>query len=339
MNSCKRGANDAFSNEEEENSRQQRRRIEEVGDDHVVTAPKTASLSLTDLNDNVLVKVMSFLTFPDLNEVAMSSRRCREIRSHESLDQTRVGTIVLTENTTLPSFYNTILEQGWNDVFSGNRTHLRVVGLERLQCRSWTRLHLRDSDVSLAGVVKLDVSCSQDDSPLNREEEGLLRERCTKAFLTLIRALPNVRELDASHLKLDRLDSIYDFGQVAHLERITWTGCCDSRFVYGYALRFCSSLTELNLDGYHVKCDMTRSFMLGLEYWFMWKACKGLERLSMKNATWICNDMSAPEPLPQEMLINMVRRHPTLRWLRSDLTAENVAMLKQEKPEITFITD
>jgi hypothetical protein len=39
------------------------------------------------------------------------------------------------------------------------------------------------------------------------------------------------------------------------------------------------------------------------------------------------------------MLIKMVRLHPTLRWLRSDLSEENVAMLKQERPEITFVSD
>lgn len=40
-----------------------------------------------------------------------------------------------------------------------------------------------------------------------------------------------------------------------------------------------------------------------------------------------------------EMLIKMVRLHPTLRWLRSDLTEENVAMLKQERPDQTFLSD
>ena len=44
------------------------------------------------------------------------------------------------------------------------------------------------------------------------------------------------------------------------------------------------------------------------------------------------------QPVRQEMLIKMVRLHPTLRWLRSDLTKENIAMLQQERPEITFVS-
>lgn len=40
---------------------------------------------------------------------------------------------------------------------------------------------------------------------------------------------------------------------------------------------------------------------------------------------------------PQGVLVNMVRRHSSLRWLRSDLSAENIYMLRQERPEITFV--
>lgn len=61
------------------------------------------------------------------------------------------------------------------------------------------------------------------------------------------------------------------------------------------------------------------------EYYVL-KCCKQIQHLSMKGTTWSVsigvNPPSSPEPIPQEMLIKMVRRHPTLRWLRSDLTVE-----------------
>jgi hypothetical protein len=43
--------------------------------------------------------------------------------------------------------------------------------------------------------------------------------------------------------------------------------------------------------------------------------------------------------LPQEDIIQMVRNHPSLHWLRSDLSAENVAMLQQERLGITFVSE
>lgn len=63
-----------------------------------------------------------------------------------------------------------------------------------------------------------------------------------------------------------------------------------------------------------------------------------LERLSLKDAHWWCGEVR--EWLPQSMLIKIVRHHRSLRWFRSDLTAEeNIEVLKREHPLITFVTD
>lgn len=71
--------------------------------------------------------------------------------------------------------------------------------------------------------------------------------------------------------------------------------------------------------------------------------CQHLQRLSIKGATWILSNcfgrQSQAEPIDQEMLVNMVRHLPERRWLQSDLSDENVAMLKQERPEVTFVTE
>lgn len=74
---------------------------------------------------------------------------------------------------------------------------------------------------------------------------------------------------------------------------------------------------------------------------FLWMHCSRLERLSMKNTTWErVTYMSSPRRLfSQDMLIKLVRLHPTLRWLRSDLTEENMAMLRAERPEVTLLND
>ena len=36
--------------------------------------------------------------------------------------------------------------------------------------------------------------------------------------------------------------------------------------------------------------------------------------------------------------MNFVRHAPKLKWFQSDLSLENVAILKQERPEIVFVT-
>ena len=83
-----------------------------------VVAPK----SLDDINDDCVLSVLKCLSAEDLNSMAICSRRYRDARSHDSLDQTRTGTIVCTENTTLASIRNAYVAQQWNQVFTGNRT-------------------------------------------------------------------------------------------------------------------------------------------------------------------------------------------------------------------------
>lgn len=44
-------------------------------------------------------------------------------------------------------------------------------------------------------------------------------------------------------------------------------------------------------------------------------------------------------PVTQSILFKMVCNHASLKWLRSDLTDENIALLQQEHPEIAFASD
>lgn len=99
----------------------------------------------------------------------------------------------------------------------------------------------------------------------------------------------------------------------------------------GRNFRLASNLTELFLDDTKFQ-DVDR------RHDYMFQHCSSLQRLSIKNAT---NDIyfTRAEPMPQERIVKMVRLHPTLRWLRSDLTEENVAMLQQERPEITLVSE
>lgn len=105
-------------------------------------------------------------------------------------------------------------------------------------------------------------------------------------------------------------------------------------------------LTELHLDDCRFRMYNAHaghfSDMVEEEHrdWYMFFFYSRVERLSIKNATWHCMEQPTEHwPVPQEMLIKMVRRHPTLRWLRSDLTSDNIAMLKQERTEITFVSE
>ena len=66
-----------------------------------------------------------------------------------------------------------------------------------------------------------------------------------------------------------------------------------------------------------------------------------LERVTLKHAVYLERyDRNAVydywKKLPQEALIKLVRHTPKLRWFCSDLTLENIAILKEERPEVEF---
>ena len=63
-----------------------------------------------------------------------------------------------------------------------------------------------------------------------------------------------------------------------------------------------------------------------------------LERASIKNLA-VKEFRREALPISQAALVKFVRRMPHLCWLRSDLDAENIAMLKAERPEIEFVSD
>lgn len=109
----------------------------------------------------------------------------------------------------------------------------------------------------------------------------------------------------------------------------------------------CVDIMALSLDDccfgpQYLDADFNRRFFddSDNDYAYLMVRCMRLQRLSIKNATW-CTEENPLEKfrVSQQMLIKMVRNHATLKWLRSDLSAENVAMLRQERPDVTFVSD
>jgi hypothetical protein len=109
------------------------------------------------------------------------------------------------------------------------------------------------------------------------------------------------------------------------------------------------SLTNLYLDGARFHCrarlytyNWEEKSSNGDMSLHMLMYCNCLERLDIKSATWgtfLPEESHGPQPISQGAIIKLVRHMPTLRWLRSDLTAENVALLQQERPDVTFVMD
>jgi hypothetical protein len=115
-------------------------------------------------------------------------------------------------------------------------------------------------------------------------------------------------------------------------------------------------LNELHLDGHilHDSDKLERYYLEG-DYLFqnenryLFKKCCGLERVSIMylgrtyldpgNDHDLFGEEWITEPISQKAIMKFVRFTPTLSWLRSELTDKNVATLRLERPDITFVRE
>jgi hypothetical protein len=136
-------------------------------------------------------------------------------------------------------------------------------------------------------------------------------------------------------------------GACKNLQRFCWNGSQREVKLNGSTFNESrtSTLTELYLDDTEFRA-CSRMWLedaysgQGADI-FMLKDCPYLERLSIKNARYY-NRWSSPAqrgPVTQGMLIKVVRHLANLQWFRSDLSEENIVMLQQERPSITFVSE
>jgi hypothetical protein len=153
----------------------------------------------------------------------------------------------------------------------------------------------------------------------------------------LIKILPNLREINLSHI-CTSTDVLYNVSnQCPHLEKVTWNNiryytndACVG--LSGWDMRTAKNLKEIIMDNSEFQFDLDCYIDITRKDRFLFYCCSNaLERVSISNARWLNN------PLPQSVLINFVRNVPTLRWFRSDLTEENKNMLRLERPDIEFL--
>ena len=179
----------------------------------------------------------------------------------------------------------------------------------------------------LTGVMALDLS-----SPTKTEFTNC------QFLMTLRKILPNLREITLSNTEIYFRELEHFSKRCSQLEKITYHNSRSS--MDGETMRSAKTLKEIHMDGSNFWCRdclgiQKFSDLENVDYSnisLFHECSKGLERVSIKNATYRTYHEMAPErPIPQNALIKFVRNTPTLQWLRSDLTHENIAMLQSER--------
>jgi hypothetical protein len=190
--------------------------------------------------------------------------------------------------------------------------------------------------VALTNVTALEVSFDSQDNSRRTVKNAAMKA------LSLI--LPSLREIDLSYMKASQTTIEAFCKNCPHLNKVTWKGSRASLFLTGQDFRPAMNLTELCLDGSvlytsHISPDnLTDEAPAVYRNLYMLALCPHLERVSIKDIRFAPFG-GKPQPVNDAMIAKYVRRAPALRWLKSDLSAECVAALKQKRPEITFVSE
>ncbi|CAJ1954610.1 unnamed protein product [Cylindrotheca closterium] len=282
-----------------------------------------------------LVNALQFLSPEELNTFALTSKGCHHERCHNSLDQTRSGTIVLGQGASdTIEFIEKVNENKWADKFQGNLTHLRLKHLPHLSAKIEPINEVFIQNMSpMKQVQSLDCSIMES-SRMLEYAENLEKGLAQGLILSLL--FPNLQQITLNSLPLTVLGiSLIAEGnkslRVIRWEKSIIWPISDQATSY---MRAFQNITELYLDGSRMifcwDLDVDRLWR------FLAESNNSLKKVSLKG-TQVFREDGQFSLLTQESMMMFVRATPTLRWFRSHLTQKNITTLKKVRPDIEFV--
>jgi hypothetical protein len=275
------------------------------------------------------IHVLSFLDENDLSSVAQVNRQFRDDSKHSSLSQSRTAIIECHHNS-LELLIKKLVQMQTSGKFCrfhkikllnpqhvGKPGKLRISQIRRLVGR-----------VRLTDVTSLDMSIEPCYLAYLSKNNSEVRACVPKALCLL---LPNLRQVNMSNVSVKQ-SMLSDLARhCKHLESITCR--CNMVYITGYDLRSSVRLEELLMDD-SIFFPEAEPFH---EPARIFEFCnRHIERVSIKNIRYY--HQYRLWPVSQGSLIDFVRDTPNLKWFRSDLTPNNIALLEAERPEVTFVS-
>ena len=323
-----------------------RRRVLRVEPSSVVIAREQAPLPqgapslpsffpFTYLPQDCQVLILQYLSCQDLVEFEMVSQYCRDLCSDKSLPQARTGTIYITKRMDMSQLFHFLQQKRASFESNPRRTRLKLTSISRINSFMMDQARRFLHGAQLTNVTSLDISFRSNDRNRNIKN-SLLRD--------LLLLVPNLRELDMSYAGTNLLLDYWCFGMrtrlvaqhCMNLESFRHDGALIA--YSGFGLEQFENLKELYLENCLIIVidNVPGDSLL--------RCCKPgkLERVSLKNAMVTRRRMIDTVPHRERLLdsavMEFVLATPSLKWFRSDLTPASIAVLKEQRPDIQFVS-
>jgi hypothetical protein len=191
-------------------------------------------------------------------------------------------------------------------------------------------------DIQFDWILSLDITNSSSQNGIDRphSHSGIIHQNdyiilSMLPHRSILSMLPNLLEINISGKIVADIVN-FDSSYSPRLEKITWSNLYDSYVDMDNFIWFsCNkNLKEIYMDDVKFHGSLPNKEFNNC---IIFQKCKSLERVSIRKTTW------HGKSFPQDALIEFVRYHTSLRWFRSDLTHENMDMLRLERPGIELL--
>ena len=299
----------------------------------------------------IVIEIISWLNQDSVTDLSLVSKQLNNIIANEPGNKNTIIPVFEIRGNSAWKFANKLRHH-----FLSNSTANKLQGYQLMRFNDVHKFGCNDApiphptqllhilkNVQMKGITTLDIS-----SPFPT--------CCTNWILSYIlpNILPQLRGVDFSNTDIS--DGILQrFSQFCpHLEKITLQNNNNTFGISlsGYSMCSSKNLKEINMDDtvfymYDGIADLDNH----QEIFLLYQCCKALQCVSIKNmkySTLLDDDDDGDDDneydelqkmiYTQNLLIKFVRNAPpVLRWLRSDLTQENIKMLRLERPGIELV--
>jgi hypothetical protein len=315
-------------------------------DDGIATRTRRETKAIAyewDLETHIIIEVFSWLDQDSLMNLSLVSKQLNNIIANEPGNKNNRIIPVFEVTRTSPGTLYRILRHHFKD----EKKKLQNYRIMRFKdsdefddddggstANSYYELKQIVKNVHMNGITLLDFSSLPPNTSRNRDTRFVL-------LYTLPVILPKLREVNFSNTCVDgRILS--EFSKCCPLLEKVASNNAQRFKLNGEDMQHSNALKEIYMDNtmfilYFDDRDKFADLNNHQEIFIFHKCCKAIERVSIRNTKYQTYNHQIKK-ISQNAFIKFVRNAPpTLRWFRSDLTLDNMTMLRLERPGIELL--
>jgi hypothetical protein len=318
-----------------------------IGDDVIAgrtRRQKRANAAKWDLQTPIIIEIVNWLDQESLMNLTLVSKQLHDIIANEPGIENKIIPVFEVSGSSTQRFFQILRNNFFNEEIKNKLQY-------------YPRMRLNDAkdlyyDIPVHEIKQMTRDVRMDwitSLAIISPESSRTATRFPLLPYYLSDVLPKLRELDLPKTGYIHPSILRQFSNNCPLlEKVTVDNREGIRIsLSGNEMSFCNNLKEIHMDHISFQYNDIRhknkfaDLKNHQEIFLFHKCCKAFERVSIRNMNYRYRfdvDEDQKFIFTQNALIKFVRNaHPSLHWFRSDLTLDNMTMLRIERPGIELL--